>query len=175
MRRWLAGMLATMPGAMSLLSPSVNSYRRLVDITGPPTSVTWGEDNKSVALRTVTREPSSSRIEHRLAASDCNMYAALSALLAGGLVGMDGGLEPPPAFEGMAWALPEGTVEMLPTTIRAAAAALDADAPLREKLGPEAVDYWIGTREWEWVAFHTHGGDPDSVNEFELRRYFEQP
>ena len=175
MRRWLAGMLATMPGAMSFLSPSVNSYRRLVDITGPPTSVTWGEDNKSVALRTVTREPSSSRIEHRLAASDCNPYAALSALLAGGLVGMERELEPPPAFEGMAWALPEGTVEMLPASIRAAAAALAEDEPLREKLGREAVDYWIGTREWEWVAFHTHGGDPDAVNEFELRRHFEQP
>lgn len=175
MRRWLAGMLATMPGAQSFLSPSVNSYRRLVDITGPPTSVTWGEDNKSVALRTVTREPSASRIEHRLAASDCNLYAALSVLLAGGLVGMEDGLEPPPAFEGMAWALPEGAVEMLPTSIRTAAAALAADEPLRRKLGPEAVDYWLGTRQWEWVAFHTHGGEPDRVNEFELRRYFEQP
>ncbi len=175
MRRWLAGMLATMPGAQSFLSPSVNSYRRLIDITGPPTSVTWGEDNKSVALRTVSREPGSSRIEHRLAASDCNPYAALAALLAGGLAGMEEDLEPPPPFEGMAWALPEGTVEMLPDSIRGAAAALRGDERLRRKLGAEAVDYWLGTREWEWIAFHAQGGDPDEVNEAELRRYFEQP
>jgi glutamine synthetase len=174
LRRWVAGLLATLPGAMSLLTPTVNSYRRLVDITGPPTSITWGEDNKSVAVRTVTRDPGSSRIEHRVPSGDCNVYLALAAILAGGMIGLEDELEPPPEFEGMAWALPPGTAPMLPDTLRKAIAALAADERLTEMLGREAVEYWLGSREWEWLVFHTHGGDPDAVGEFELRRYFEQ-
>jgi glutamine synthetase len=163
-----------MPGAMSFFSPTVNSYRRLVEITGPPTTVTWGEDNKSVAVRTVTREPSSSRIEHRVPSGDCNVYLTLAAILAGGMVGLEDELEPPPEYEGMAWALPPGTVPRLPDTLKRAASALSADGRLAEMLGPEVVEYWLGSREWEWLAFHTGGGDPDSVGEYELSRYFEQ-
>lgn len=174
LRRWVAGLLETMPAAMSFFTPTVNSYRRLVDITGPPTTVTWGEDNKSVAVRTVTREPDSSRIEHRVPSGDCNLYLALAAILAGGIVGLEDELEPPPHFEGMAWSLPSGTAPMLPHSLRAATAALATDERLTETLGHEAVDYWLGSREWEWIVFHTHGGDPDSVTDFELERYFEQ-
>jgi len=174
LRRWVAGLLHTMPGAMSFLSPTVNSYRRLVDITGPPTTVTWGEDNKSVAVRTVTREAGSSRIEHRVPSCDVNPYLALAAILAGGMVGLEDELEPPPEFEGMAWALPPGTAPPIPDSLKKATAALAADERLTEMLGREAVEYWLGSREWEWLYFHTAGGDPDAVGEFELRRYFEQ-
>lgn len=174
LRRWVAGLLETLPGAMSFLTPTVNSYRRLVDITGPPTTVTWGEDNKSVAVRTVTREADSSRIEHRVPSGDCNLYLALAAILAGGMVGLEDQLEPPPEFEGMAWALPPGTAPRLPDSLKKATAALAADERLSAMLGREAVEYWMGSRDWEWIVFHTHGGDPDTVGEFELQRYFEQ-
>ena len=174
LRRWVAGALETLPGAMSFLTPTVNSYRRLVDITGPPTTVTWGEDNKSVAVRTVTRDPGSSRIEHRVPSGDCNLYLALAAILAGGIVGLENELEPPPQFEGMAWSLPPGTAPKLPDSLRKATAALAADDRLTQVLGREAVEYWLGSREWEWIVFHTHGGDPDAITDFELQRYFEQ-
>jgi glutamine synthetase len=174
LRRWVAGLLATLPGAMSFLTPNVNSYRRLVDITGPPTTVTWGEDNKSVAVRTVTRDADSSRIEHRVPSGDCNLYLALAAILAGGMVGLEDELDPPPEFDGMAWALPPGTAPKLPGSLKQATAALAADDRLTGKLGRETVEYWLGSREWEWIVFHTHGGDPDSVGDFELQRYFEQ-
>ena len=36
LRRWVAGLVATLPAAMSFLTPNVNSYRRLIEITGPP-------------------------------------------------------------------------------------------------------------------------------------------
>jgi glutamine synthetase len=173
MRRWLAGTLAALPGAMSFLTPNVNCYRRLVELTGPPTTVTWGEDNKSAPLRTVTRDPATARIEHRVPSADCNVYLALASALAGGLIGIEDGLEPPPELEGMAWMLPPGSVPRLPNSLKRAAAALAADRRLAEVLGPDVIDYWLGSREWEWLAFHTAGGDPDQVGEFELRRYFE--
>lgn len=174
MRHWLAGLLATLPGAMSFLTPNVNSYRRLVELTGPPLTVTWGEDNKSAALRTVTREPGSARIEHRVPSSDCNIYLALAATLAGGLIGMEEELAPPPELREMAWLLPPEAAPRLPDSLTRAAAALAADQRLARTLGQETIDYWLGSRRWEWIAFHTLGGDPDAVGEFELNRYFEQ-
>lgn len=173
MRRWLAGMLATLPGAMSLLTPNVNSFRRLVELTGPPLTVSWGEDNKSAALRTITRDPATARIEHRVPSCDCNIYLALASALAGGLIGLEEELEPPPELEEMAWMLPPDAQPRLPNSLPRAAAALAADRRLGEALGHDVVEYWLGSREWEWLTFHTGGGDPDQVGEFELRRHFE--
>jgi glutamine synthetase len=173
LRRWIAGLLATMPAAMSFFSPTVNSYRRLVEIAGPPTTVTWGVENKSAALRTVTRTAAAARIEHRLPAVDCNPYLALAAILAGGLIGMDDELEPPPPFAAMAWGLEPGAAPRIPASISGAADALEADTRLASVLGPEAVAYWIGSRRWEWLTFHRSGGDPDAVSDYELTRYFE--
>jgi glutamine synthetase len=173
LRSWAAGMLATLPGAMSIFSPTVNSYRRLVEIAGPPTTVTWGEANKSTAVRTVTHDPASARIEHRVPAIDCNPYLTLSVILAGGLIGMADGLEPPEPYEGMAWGLEPDAVPRIPDSITQAADALEADERLASALGHEAVAYWVGTRRWEWLSFHRGGGDPDEVTGYELARYFE--
>src|SRR3954452_4841234 len=41
MRRAVGGLLATMAGATSIMLPQITSYRRLVDLTGPPTTVSW--------------------------------------------------------------------------------------------------------------------------------------
>ena len=155
LRSWVGGLLASAPGAMSLLTPNVNSYRRLIEITGPPTTATWGEGNKSVAVRTVTSAPGSSRIEHRVPSGDCNIYLALAAILAGGLIGLEDRLEPPPEFEGMAWGLPPEAAPRLPHTLEQASAALAADDRLAGVLGDELVRYWLGSRRWEWIAFHT--------------------
>jgi glutamine synthetase len=174
MRHWLGGLMATLPGAMSCLTPNINSYRRVAELTGPPTTVTWGEDNKTVAIRTISREPKAARIEHRVASADCNVYLALATMLAGGLAGLEQRLEPPPPFVGMAWTLPPGAAEKLPNTIRRAARALRADERLASNLGDELVDYWLGSREWEWTIFQLGGGDPDQIGPYELSRYFER-
>jgi glutamine synthetase len=173
LRRWIAGLLATMPAAMSFFSPTVNSYRRLVEIAGPPTTVTWSEAKKSTALRTVTHDPASARIEHRVPAMDCNPYFALAAILAGGLIGMRDELEPPAPFDDMAWGLPPDAAPRLPDSISKAADALERDRRLAGMLGDEAVAYWLGSRRWEWLTFHRSGGDPDAVTAYELARYFE--
>ena len=51
----------------------------------------------------------------------------------------------------------------------------DLNASVAAGLGAEFVDFWAGTRKWEWLAFHTTGGDPDSpLTDWELNRYFER-
>lgn len=177
MAQALGGLLATMAGATSIVLPQITSYRRLVDLTGPPTTITWGVNNKSAAVRAITGHPKYARLEHRLPGADVNPYLALAAILAGVVAGIEQKVEPPEQVTDMAWCLPEGHgVTRLPDTISKASAALDADPVLREYLGDEFVDFWVASRRWEWMEFHTKGGDPlAELSEWESHRYFEFP
>jgi glutamine synthetase len=175
MRHFLGGVMQAMPGTTSLALPFITSYRRLQPLEGPPTTVTWGIDNKTTAIRAITGHPSYSRIEYRLPGSDSNAYLVSASVLGAGLFGVANQVEPPEPFDGMAWSVPSGVVDLLPTTISQAAAALEADKVIPEVLGDEFVHYWLGTRRWEWLAFHIMGGgDPDAgLTAWEFGRYFE--
>jgi glutamine synthetase len=99
----------------------------------------------------------------------------LASVLAAGVAGLDGAVEPPPPISVSGWGLPPDRFPPLPTSITLAADALEADAALTAVLGPEFVRYWVNTRRWEWLMFHTTGGDPiaTTVTPWELDRYFE--
>ena len=174
LRHWVGGYLATIDGATSVLTPTINSFRRQVDFAAAPTTPTWGEDNKGAAIRTITRARSLARVEHRVAASDANPYLVLATLLAGGLAGLEHELEPDEPVVGLPWGLPTDRPR-LPQSITTAAAALDEDKLLRAALGDDFVHHWVESRKWEWLMFHTGGGDPDATGttDWELARYFE--
>lgn len=174
MRNWIGGLIATMPAAHSFLSPTINSYRRLVSFAGAPVVVSWSEDNKSTALRTISRSDKLARVEHRVGAADLNPYLALAVILAGGVAGVEQAIAPPDELRIMAWGLPD-RFEHLPSSITAAAEALTDDKLLADVLGAPLVDHWTNTRRWEWMMFHTTGGDAgaSTVTDWELNRYFE--
>ncbi|MBM0126760.1 glutamine synthetase family protein [Pimelobacter simplex] len=177
MRHSVGGLLATMAGATSIVMPQITSYRRLVDLTGPPTTISWGVNNKTAAVRAITGHPKYSRLEYRLPGADVNPYLTLAAVLAGVLAGIEGRIEPPAQVTDMAWCLPDdGSVERIPDTMSKAGAALAADPLLRAHLGDEFVDFWVASRRWEWMEFHTKGGDPYAeLSAWESTRYFEFP
>ena len=99
----------------------------------------------------------------------------MAAALAGGLAGLTEQLDPPAPFDGNAWGLPPEDGLALPKSIRTASSALRGDDRLRQWLGDDFVEFWAGSQDWEWFAFHTTGGDPDvALSDWELRRYFER-
>ena len=174
MRHWIGGLVATMPAAVSILAPTVNSYRRMVGFAAAPTTATWGEENKTTGLRVISRSAKLARVEHRVASADVNVYLALAVILAGGIAGIDAAIEPPPEHRGMAWGEPPGSPQ-LPSSISLAADELEHDKLLTGVLGETFVDYWMHGRRWEWLMFHTAGGDAEAttVTDWELERYFE--
>ncbi len=175
MSYFLGGLMATLAATTSFALPMITSYRRLVDLDGPPTTLTWGVANKSAAIRAVVGHPNYSRLEYRTPGADANVYLVLAAILAGGIAGLEGKIDPPEPFDDMAWCLPPG-MERIPNSISLAADALEADQLLAPILGRELVDYWLGTRRWEWLQFHTAGGEPGpELSSWESHRYFELP
>ncbi|MSW81743.1 MAG: glutamine synthetase [Actinobacteria bacterium] len=173
MLHFLGGLMATIEGTTSFAMPWITSFRRMGEFQGPPTTTTWGINNKSTAIRAMVKHPKYSRLEYRVPGSDANIYLVLAAVLGTGLAGIAGQMTPPPPYTTMAWGDP-GKIGRLPNTITKAIEALKADSILSNVMGSEMIDYWAGTRTWEWWNYHNAGGNPESfVTQWESDRYFE--
>lgn len=166
MRQCIAGQLHCLPYILPMFAPTVNSYKRLVEGAWAPTTLTWGMDNRTVALRVLVSGEKSSRLETRVVGSDTNPYLAMAACLAAGLYGIKNALNlEQPATLGNGYTdysngvmpgnLLEATVQMRQSTIA------------KELFGETFVDHFCGTREWEWQQF------AKAVTDWELKRYFE--
>lgn len=112
LRQAVAGLLAAAPEAMIFFAPHMNSYRRFQDASHAPTSLTWGYENRTAAIRIPNDDPANRRFEFRIAGADANPYLLLAALLGGVLHGVEKKLTPPPATEGNAY---EANAAKVPT------------------------------------------------------------
>ncbi len=111
LRHAIGGILASLRDSTAVLAPHANSYRRFRIGSHAPTTLTWGYDNRSAALRIPDSTPDATRIEHRVAGADANPYLALAVILAGMLDGIEKKMKAPPALTGNAY---ESTAAHLP-------------------------------------------------------------
>ena len=165
MGQYVAGVLATLPEFMLMYAPNVNSYKRYVARTWAPTNLTWGIDNRTAAVRAIVSRPEAIRIENRVPGADLNPYLAFAATLAGGLHGIEKGLEPPSTVRGSAYKTLEAA--RLPNFLPQALEAFRSSELARRWFGDEFCDQYIAFREWE-VEKHRR-----AVTDWERRRYFE--
>ena len=121
--QWVAGQLQAADQLAWCFAPSVNSYRRYVPDSWAPTAVAWGEDNRTCGYRAVGHGVGR-RIESRIPGADVNPYIALAATIAGGLWGIDHGIELAPGFTGNAYRTPE--MPRIPTTLAEAITSLES-------------------------------------------------
>ncbi|MBD3645904.1 MAG: glutamine synthetase, partial [Pseudomonadales bacterium] len=95
LRHWLGGLTTTMNGAVSYLCPTINSYRRMIDFAAVPVTPTWGEENKSAAIRLISGNPDLARIAHRIGTADLNPYFSMAFTLAPPPAALPTRLSPP--------------------------------------------------------------------------------
>ncbi len=160
---FVAGILATMRDFTLLYAPNVNSYKRFADGSFAPTTIAWGEDNRTCAVRLVGRGPSA-RMENRVPGGDVNPYLALAAMLAGGLHGLEEGLALEPALVGNAYTSGRPKV---PSTLLEARDAFAASAVARAALGDEVVDHYTNLADVELAAYDAAVTDWEKFRGFE--------
>jgi glutamine synthetase len=164
-RAYAAGVLATLPELILMYAPNVNSYKRFVKGSWAPTSVTWGFENRTAALRLIGGASNATRIENRVPGADVNAYLGFAATLAGGLHGVERGLALQPPVSGDAYA---AGAPGLPRTLDEAVERFAQSAVARDFFGDEFVDHYAAMRRWEVEAFRK------AVTGWERARYFEQ-
>jgi len=162
---FLAGQLAALRELTLLYAPNINSYKRFAAGSFAPTTVAWGEDNRTCALRVVGHRPEALRIENRLPGGDVNPYLAVAAMIAAGLAGVDRELPLEEPYAGNAYTAAKPRV---PSTLRSAAELWRGSALAHEAFGSDVVAHYANMADVEVAAFDA------AVTDWERYRGFER-
>ncbi|MCA9173291.1 MAG: hypothetical protein KDB14_02265 [Planctomycetales bacterium] len=102
LRQTIAGLCSVMRESMVFFSPQPADYQRYIHqptsvehrFSGAPTTVSWGANNRTCALRIPDVENlAAQRIEHRLPCASCDPWLSLAAIVAGVAIGRRDSLE----------------------------------------------------------------------------------
>nr|WP_313776155.1 glutamine synthetase family protein [Mycobacterium sp.] len=162
-RSFIAGQIATLRELTLFYAPNINSYKRFADGSFAPTAVAWGMDNRTCALR-VVGHGYRMRVECRTPGGDVNQYLAVAALIAGGLHGIDQGLQLEDACTGNAYT---GGAQRLPRTLAESAALFEHSEVARAAFGDEVVAHYLNNARTELEAFNGAVTDWERVRGFE--------
>jgi len=167
------GVLAHADALMAVLSPTVNSYKRLMprglmqEISWAPVFQAWGYNNRTLMCRL----PMNRRcLEVRTADSAVNFYLAAAVVLAAGLDGVRRELKPGEPVNVDTYKVSEKDlaaqgVHRLPWTLGDAIVAFERSEFLRQVLGDELHASYAAYKRAEWQEYNT------VVSEWEQARY----
>lgn len=165
LRAFLAGVLEHAPECTAVFSPTINAYKRLVDYTYAPNRASWGDDNRTVAVRIPAGDDPSRRLEIRMPSADANPYLVAAMAIAAGADGLDRSLTPPAAVVGDAYR--DDSLERFPTTLDTAVEQLAASTFCKEVLGESFVETFSLVCRRESAMFAS------SVTDWERARYLD--
>lgn len=166
LKHFIAGQLYCLPYILPMYAPTVNSYKRYVEGAWASTSVSWGIENRTAALRVINHSHQGMRLETRVPGADANPYLSLAASLASGLYGIENKL-PLDIVQTKGNEYTNIGNRKFSATLKEAVEAMKGSDIPKKLFGDAFVDHFIRTREWEWKQF------TQKVTDWELKRYFE--
>ncbi|MGV6839233.1 MAG: glutamine synthetase family protein [Planktomarina sp.] len=146
----IAGCMDHFTASTLIFAPHSNSYARFVADAHAPTSASWGEDNRTVALRIPASSPSNRRLEHRVAGGDVNPYLVYAAVFGAALDGLDQNAVPPAMTTGNAY--DQTGAALLHPTWQTAISGF-SDASWTGIFPPLLVENYLGTKRQEAQLF----------------------
>jgi glutamine synthetase len=169
MESYLAGQIKYSKAFLAMVSPTINSYTRLVKGFWAPTALAWGVENRTTALRVIPGSEKSQRVEFRVAAADANPYLAAAAVLGAGLLGIEEKLKLGRPVTGNAYEVQNKLSEdfQLPGNLAEAVDNLEKSSKARSLFGKEFVEHFLISRRWEVREYQK------AVTDWQLQRYFE--
>jgi glutamine synthetase len=175
-RYFIGGQLKHARGMSAILSPTVNSYKRLVPGYEAPVYVGWAQVNRSALIRipsTTAQKGNSVRAELRCPDPSSNPYLAIAAMLAAGLDGIEHQVGCPNPLNNInVYDLSlekrqELGVTELPGSLAEALGELDQNTVIKEAIGEIAYQAFRRAKLAEWNEYIT------TVTDWEVSRYLE--
>jgi glutamine synthetase len=158
LRHAIGGMAAAMPESMAVFAHNANSYRRYGRNSYVPSTPNWGPNHRDLAMRIPLSSAKNTRVEHRVAGSDCNPYLAVAAILAGMHHGIKNELDPGTMVQ------PRQSVDdttTLPVRWELALDAFDKGKILPEYFGAEYHRVFASCRREECDRIHSEISNRD--------------
>ena len=174
-RYFIGGQLLHSMEMSAILSPLVNSYKRLVPGYEAATYICWAHTNRSALIR-IPRifkgKEQAARVEYRAPDPCSNTYLAFAVLLKAGLDGIKNKIEPPEAVEEDVYhfdgkKLLERGISVLPHSLWQAVKELKKSTLMQQALGTHTFQKYIEAKTAEWDDFRIH------VTDWEQDRYLE--
>jgi glutamine synthetase len=173
---FIAGQLEHARALAAVVSPTVNSYKRLVPGYEAPAYVGWAQSNRSALIRIpryTEGRNKSMRAELRFPDPSSNPYLAFTVMLAAALDGIDKKMTPPAPLNNVN--LYELNREQrtamgvgeLPGSLAEALTELEKDEVLKSALGSNVYESFARAKWDEWDQFRIH------VTDYEIEKYLE--
>ena len=170
---FIGGILKHLPALCAVVSPTVNSYKRLIKegsmsgFTWAPVFACFGNNNRTNAVRVPL---GGGRVELRAADIANNPYLGGAMVLAAGLEGIEQKIDPgAPHTDNMylksQQELAALGIERLPRTLADAVDAFENDPLSRQVMGDLMAQTFIDFKRNEWEEYMNH------VSEWERSRY----
>lgn len=172
-KQFIAGQLHHARGMSAVLSPSVNSYKRLVPGYEAPVYVGWAQTNRSALIRipSAVKNGKAVRAELRCPDPSSNPYLAFAVMLATALDGIERQLAAPEPLNNIniydlsAEKRAEMGISELPGSLAEALEELDQNQVVKHALGPVAYEAFHRAKMSEWKEYIT------TVTDWEINRY----
>jgi glutamine synthetase len=172
---FLGGQLKFVREVSGVLSPTVNSYKRLVPGYEAPVYICWASRNRSALIRVPEYFPGNekaTRFELRCPDSSCNPYLAFTVMLRAGMEGVRNKTEPPEPVEEDVYEfddkkLAKFYIRTLPASLGEAVEELKQSKLARSALGDYIFDKFIEAKTKEWDEYRLQ------VSEWELQKYLQ--
>ncbi len=171
---FIAGLLEHAKALSAVVSPSINSYKRLIPGYEAPVYISWGGENRSVLVRIPaygTSEQKKGRVEYRAGDATANIYLMLNSLIRAGMKGMKESLDPGKNMKEDLFELSEEEIqkmgiEILPGNLSEALNELEKDEVVKESLGT-SFKYYKDLKEKEIEEFKRE------ITEWEMFKYMD--
>jgi len=174
--QFIAGQLRHIKGMSAVLSPTVNSYKRLVPGYEAPVYITWARINRSALIRVPRHfagKHESTRIELRCPDPSCNIYLAFATMLMAGLEGIKKGYKSPTPVEENVYGfdnhrLKELDIHTLPHSLWQAIQEMREDIVVKRALGDHTFKRYLEAKTAEWDEYRIQ------VTPWEIENYLEK-
>ena len=170
---FIGGVLKHLPALSAVISPTVNSYKRLIK-TGSMSGFTWapvfacfGNNNRTNSIRVPL---GGGRVELRAADISNNPYLGGAMVLAAGLEGIQEKIDPGAPYTENMYLKSEAELEQLgvsylPRSLEEAVDAFEKDDLGRQVMGDLMAKTYADFKRAEWDEYLTH------VSDWEVSRY----
>ena len=174
-RQFIAGQLHHIRALSAVLSPTVNSYKRLVPGYEAPVYICWGQKNRSALIRIPRFSPGreqGTRAELRCPDPSNNPYLALAVMLEAGLDGIKNNMATPNPVEENVYEfnkdeLAYRNIATLPGSLGEAIAEMEKSKLVERALGSHTYQIYLHSKIAELDEYRIQ------VTDWEHKKYFE--
>ena len=165
----IAGILHHARELSLINNPLVNSYKRLKPNFDAPVYVSWSSNsNRSALLRIPTERNNQIKLELRSPDSATNPYLCIAMLIYSILDGLESSMELEDAINENMYSGKNYNIKKLPDTLSEAIDEFESSNFVKEKLGTQIFNEYIGAKKIEWNEFN------NAITDWEIKKYLER-